>query len=49
MAPRGGYPAINYARNIPKQRFPAWTVALGGVAISAFGFALMVKSNRAKR
>lgn len=49
MPPRGGYPAINYARAIPRQRFSGWTVIIGGVASMIAGFAVIVKSNRDRR
>ena len=49
MPPRGGYPAINYTRAIPKQRFSGWTVIIGGVTSMIVGFAVIAKSNRDRR
>ena len=49
MPPKGGYPTINYTRIVPKQRFSGLTVILGGIAAMTFGFAVIAKTNRAKR
>lgn len=49
MPPREGYPAINYIRGIPKQRFSGWTVIMVGLTMMVGGFAVIAKSNRDKR
>ena len=49
MAPKGGYPGINFIRNIPKQRFSGLTVMLGGIAAMIGGFTVLAYSNRRRR
>lgn len=49
MPPKGGYPAINYIRAIPKQRFSGLSVIIGGITMMVAGFAVVAKSNRDKR
>jgi NADH dehydrogenase (ubiquinone) 1 alpha subcomplex subunit 13 len=49
MPPKGGYPAINYLRAVPKQRFSGWTVIIGGITVMIAGFVGVTKSNRDKR
>ena len=49
MPPKGGYPKINYARIIPKQRFSGLTVIIGGCLTMVGGFALVGQTNRERR
>lgn len=49
MAPKGGYPEINYTRNLPKRGPPGWAIMLGGVAIMSAGFLVVAKANQRRR
>ena len=49
MAPKGGYPEINYVRNLPKRGPPGWAIMLGGVAVMSFGFLVVARANQRRR
>ena len=49
MAPKGGYPEINYVRNLPKRGPPGWAIMLGGVAVMSAGFLVVAKANQRRR
>lgn len=49
MAPKGGYPEITYARNLPKRGPPGWMIMLGGVAVMSFGFLVVARANQRRR
>ena len=49
MPPQGGYEAFRISRNLPK-RGPSGTVTiLGGVAVMAFGFYVIKRTNENRR
>ena len=49
MAPKGGYPEIKYARNLPKRGPPGWAIFLGGISVMSFGFAVAARANQRRR
>ena len=49
MAPKGGYPEIKIARNLPKRGPSGLVTMLGGVAVMSFGFYMIAKTNRQRR
>lgn len=49
MAPKGGYPEIKYARNLPKRGPPGWAIMLGGVVVMSSGFLVVAKANQRRR
>ena len=46
MPPKGGYPPIEYARNIPKRGPSGVALFIGGAAVMAFGFYKVIMGNR---
>ncbi|XP_015759263.1 PREDICTED: NADH dehydrogenase [ubiquinone] 1 alpha subcomplex subunit 13-like [Acropora digitifera] len=38
LPPKGGYPPIEYARNLPKRGPSGMMMFIGGAAVMAFGF-----------
>ena len=49
MAPKGGYPEIKIARNLPKRGPSGLVVMLGGVAVMSLGFAVIQRTNKQRR
>ena len=49
MAPKGGYPKIEYARNLPKRGPSGLVIMLGGLAVMAGGFVVIGRTNRQRR
>ncbi|RMX38517.1 NADH dehydrogenase [ubiquinone] 1 alpha subcomplex subunit 13-like [Pocillopora verrucosa] len=46
LPPKGGYPAIVYARNIPTRGPSGIALFLGGAAVMAYGFYRVIMGNR---
>ena len=46
LPPKGGYPPIEYARNLPKRGASGAVMLLAGAAVMAGGFALVIRGNR---
>lgn len=46
LPPKGGYPAIEYTRNLPKRGPSGLMIFVGGAAVMAFGFYHVIKGNR---
>ena len=46
LPPKGGYPAIEYSRNLPKRGPSGLMIFVGGAAVMAFGFYHVIKGNR---
>jgi len=46
MPPKGGYPPIEFARNIPKRGPSGVALFIGGAAVMAFGFYKVIMGNR---
>lgn len=46
LPPKGGYPAIEYSRNLPKRGPSGLMIFAGGAAVMAFGFYHVIKGNR---
>ena len=46
LPPKGGYPAIEYSRNLPKRGPSGLMIFFGGAAVMAFGFYHVIKGNR---
>ena len=49
LAPKGGYPEIKWARNLPKRGPSGLVIMLGGIATMAVGFYFVAKTNRERR
>ena len=49
MAPKGGYPEIKIARNLPKRGPSGLVTMLGGVAVMSLGFAVIARANQRRR
>lgn len=49
MAPKGGYPEIKIARNLPKRGPSGLVTMLGGVAVMAIGFYGVYRTNKQRR
>ena len=49
LPPKGGYPEITYARNLPKRGPSGLMIMLGGVAVMALGFVGVGITNRQRR
>lgn len=49
MAPKGGYPEIKIARNLPRRGPSGLVTMLGGVAVMAVGFYGLSRTNRQRR
>ncbi len=49
MPPKGGYPGITYAKNIPKKGPSGLVIMLGGVATMAIGFYGIKLTNKKRR
>ena len=49
LAPKGGYPKIEYARNLPRRGPSGLVIMLGGVATMVFGFYMISRTNRQRR
>ena len=48
LPPKGGYDNIHFARIFHKSRFSGYTVIIGGTVIMAFGWVVVIRSNREK-
>lgn len=46
LPPKGGYPPIEFARNIPKRGPSGLALFIGGAAVMAFGFYKVIMGNR---
>ncbi|XP_020628847.1 NADH dehydrogenase [ubiquinone] 1 alpha subcomplex subunit 13-like [Orbicella faveolata] len=46
MPPKGGYPPIEFARNIPKRGPSGVALFIGGATVMAFGFYKVIMGNR---
>ena len=46
LPPKGGYPPIEYARNLPKRGPSGLVIFIGGAAVMAFGFYHVIMGNR---
>ena len=46
LPPKGGYPPIEYARNLPKRGPSGLMMFIGGAAVMAFGFYHVIMGNR---
>jgi len=46
LPPKGGYPPIEYARNLPKRGPSGMMMFIGGAAVMAFGFYHVIMGNR---
>lgn len=46
LPPKGGYPPIEYARNIPKRGPSGVALFIGGAAVIVFGFYKVIMGNR---
>ena len=46
LPPRGGYPPIQYARNLPKRGPSGLVLFIGGAAVMAYGFYRVIMGNR---
>ena len=46
LPPKGGYPPIEYARNLPKRGPSGVMMFIGGAAVMAFGFYYVIMGNR---
>ena len=46
LPPKGGYPAIVYARNIPTRGPSGIALFLGGAAVMGYGFYRVIMGNR---
>ena len=46
MPPKGGYPPIEFARNIPKRGPSGLALFIGGAAVMTFGFYKVIMGNR---
>jgi len=49
LAPKGGYPEIKWARNLPKRGPSGLMIMLGGIATMAVGFFFVAKTNKERR
>ena len=49
MPPKGGYPGITYAKNVPKRGPSGIVIMLGGVAAMAVGFYGLKVTNKERR
>lgn len=49
LPPKGGYPEIRYARNLPKRGPSGFMIMLGGVAVMALGFVGVGLTNKERR
>lgn len=49
MPPRGGYEAFRFSRHLPKRGPNGTAIMLGGVAVMAFGFYVIKKTNEERR
>ena len=49
MPPKGGYPGITYAKNLPKRGPSGLVIMLGGVAAMAVGFYGIKRTNKKRR
>ena len=49
MPPKGGYDAFRFSRHLPKRGPNGTVVMLGGVAVMAFGFYVIKKTNEERR
>mmetsp|Transcript_22 Transcript_22/g.30 ORF Transcript_22/g.30 Transcript_22/m.30 type:complete len:136 (+) Transcript_22:81-488(+) len=48
MPPRGGYPIVNFAKNVPSRGPPGWAMWLGVAAVVGYGFNSMINTNKRK-
>lgn len=48
-APKQGYPGIKWARNLPRRGPSGLVTMLGGVTVMAFGFSVVIYTNRQRR
>ncbi|KAJ7371522.1 NADH dehydrogenase 1 alpha subcomplex subunit 13 ndufa13/GRIM19 [Desmophyllum pertusum] len=46
LPPKGGYPPIEYARNLPKRGPSGLALFIGGAAVMAYGFYRVIIGNR---
>ncbi|EDV26540.1 NADH dehydrogenase [ubiquinone] 1 alpha subcomplex subunit 13 [Trichoplax sp. H2] len=49
MPPKGGYPMVEYQRNLPRRGVSGAAMIIGSAAIMSFGFYLVIKGNRHRR
>ena len=49
MPPKGGYQAFKYSRNLQSRGPNGTVIMLGGVALMAFGFYVIKKTNEERR
>lgn len=49
MPPKGGYEAFRFSRHLPKRGPNGTAIMLGGVAVMAFGFYVIKKTNEERR
>lgn len=49
MAPKGGYPEIKIARNLPKRGPSGFVTMLGGVSVMCLGFYAIYRTNKQRR
>lgn len=49
LPPKGGYPKIQYARNLPKRGPSGLVIMLGGVAVMAVGLYVVGRTNKERR
>lgn len=46
LPPKGGYPPIEYARNLPKRGPSGLVMFIGGAVVMAYGFYHVIMGNR---
>lgn len=49
MPPKGGYEAFRFSRHLPRRGPNGTAIMLGGVAVMAFGFYVIKKTNEERR
>jgi NADH dehydrogenase (ubiquinone) 1 alpha subcomplex subunit 13 len=49
MPRKGGFPALDFQRNIPKRGPSGVALFLGGAAVMAFGFSRIIYGNQHRR